>query len=64
MYRVSFIDAHGHVRSALDMRCRSDDEAIDRAASFRHPHELEVWQGARLVWHFGNSNVRRALARA
>jgi hypothetical protein len=52
MYRVYFMDRHGHVRSATDIRCDTDDEAIDCAASFRHDHELQVWQGDRLVWRF------------
>lgn len=59
MYRVSFLDAAGHVRSALDIRCQNDDEAIDRAASLRHWHEFEIWQGDRLVWRFETSSVAR-----
>jgi hypothetical protein len=57
MYRLSFMDRNGHVRSATDLPCETDDEAIDRAAAFRHADEMQVWEGERLVWWFEASGV-------
>jgi hypothetical protein len=51
-YRLRYLDAGGAVQQEQVFLCDNDDEAIDRAGRNSHPHQLEVWRGARRIARF------------
>jgi len=48
-YRIYVLDAHGHIRDAVDAECRDDSHALEVAAQHSKGHGLEVWQRDRFV---------------
>ncbi|MGH1571251.1 hypothetical protein ACRAWG_11850 [Methylobacterium sp. P31] len=36
----------------MSLDCDHDDAVIDHAGSLNHPHEIQVWEGKRLVARF------------
>ena len=48
-YRLYFFDANRHIRKRLDVECRDDDEAIERASTYDIGHGIELWCGSRRV---------------
>jgi hypothetical protein len=52
-YKLRYLDAGGAVQREQLVLCDNDDEAIDRAGRNSHPHQLEVWCGAKRIAQFG-----------
>lgn len=48
-YRLYFLDERGRIEKPLDLECETDQQALTLAREHRHQHEVELWQGARLV---------------
>jgi hypothetical protein len=48
-YRVYFLGGGNRINEAIDLDCKNDDEAIEKATGVRYTHAIEVWQGTRLV---------------
>jgi hypothetical protein len=48
-YKLYFLDDHGHVRSALDLQCEDDIQAIATAETKRNAGSMELWQSSRRV---------------
>jgi hypothetical protein len=51
-YRACFIGPDGHFRSYRAFKCASDSEAIEWAKLLADGHDVELWNGDRLVKHF------------
>lgn len=51
-YRLYFMTAQGHIQSAQEVECASDDEAIDLAGSMADGRRMELWSLNRLVGEF------------
>jgi hypothetical protein len=51
-YQVRFLDNIGRVSHDREIRCRSDEEAMDRAAAVRHSGGVEVWREQNLICHY------------
>jgi hypothetical protein len=51
-YTINLHDECGDLRARRTLHLAHDDAAIDRAGRLDHPHEINVWQGDRLVAHF------------
>ncbi len=59
-YRLYLLDDKDHIRSATDLECEDDAQAIHLAeTSLSAP--MELWQGARLVKRFDVVETRRAI---
>jgi len=48
-YRAYLIGPDGHMVGREDLICSNDAEAIEQATGFTDKHEVEVWNGPRLV---------------
>ena len=48
-YRVYMLDSENHIRSAQDIECAGDEEALAVAAQLAHGAGAEVWCEARMV---------------
>ena len=48
-YRLYFLDAAGHINRRVELDCRDDDEAIERANKHEIGYGMELWRGARRV---------------
>ena len=60
-YKLYIFDDKNHIRSAIDLECEDDAQAIRLArASPKGP--MELWQGARMVKTFRPALTRRANA--
>lgn len=55
-YRFHYLSPDQSVALFHDAFCRNDDDALARARSLRHAHDIEVWQGRRIV-----GRIERAL---
>jgi hypothetical protein len=51
-YQVTFLDHIGRVSHDREIRCGSDEEAMDRAAAIRYRGGVEVWREGNLICHF------------
>ena len=51
-YNFDLYDEDGNLREVRTALFAHDDDAIDHAGRLPHPHEIKVWEGARLVAHF------------
>jgi hypothetical protein len=51
-YTIDLYDERGNLRERRTLYLAHDDAAIDRAGWLDHPHEINVWQGDRLVAQF------------
>jgi len=52
-YRVFLIDRNGHIsRPAEHIDCSDDQEAIEKAQRLVDGHDVELWDGVRLVKRF------------
>ena len=47
-YKVYILHDNGHFRSALDLECEDDEDAI-RLALAQATAPMEIWQGSRFV---------------
>ena len=56
-YEIRFFAESGTVAQVKKMPCENDDAALEWMALMRHPHALELWQDARLVWRFEDGPV-------
>ncbi len=57
LYRICLIAADGSLHHESEIDCQHDDAAIDHAGSLNHPHEIQVWEGRRLVAHFPDEEI-------
>ncbi len=48
-YRLYLLNDRGHIHSAKDLQCSSDEEAVEKAEQFRDGRALELWQQARFI---------------
>jgi len=48
-YRAYIMGWDGHVLSAVDLHCASDDAARDRAKQLVDGHDVELWQQGRKI---------------
>ena len=48
-YKLYCIGLDGHIERRHDYKARDDLAALDRAKQICGPHEVEVWEGARMV---------------
>ncbi|HET9019912.1 MAG TPA: hypothetical protein VFN46_10005 [Acetobacteraceae bacterium] len=48
-YRVYMLDSENHIRSAQDIECAGDEEALAVAAQLARGAGAEVWCEARMV---------------
>jgi hypothetical protein len=51
-YKLYFLDDHGYVRSALDLQCEDDIQAIATAEAQRNAGAMELRQSGRCVRSF------------
>jgi hypothetical protein len=58
-YKLYLLDDKDHIRSAVDLECEDDKQAIRLAkASLNAP--MELWQGSRKIKKFEPAGARRA----
>ena len=55
-YRAYIIGPDGHFANALDLDCEHDAAAIESAKQFVNGHDIEVWQGGRMVTRLTTSD--------
>jgi len=48
-YKLYAIGEDGHIEKRFDYFAPEDLDALDRARQLCGPHEIEVWEGARLI---------------
>jgi hypothetical protein len=49
-YRIFKLNAQGHVTGpALILTCEQDTDVIRKVESLVDGHEIEIWQGARII---------------
>ena len=61
IYRLFRVTNAGRVVSVADtLEARTDEEAISRAQGLTTSQNLELWDGARLVWKASTSDALRA----
>lgn len=51
-YRLYFLDPDGKISRALELRCRDDDDAIQRAETHIDGRAMELWSLKRRVKEF------------
>jgi hypothetical protein len=61
LYRICLKAADGSFHDDWEMDCEHDDDVIDHAGWLDHPHEIQVWEGERLVARFPSETALRAL---
>lgn len=57
-YNLFFVDLGGAVLRWLVIGGDSDQEALDMAASHDDGHDIEIWEGERLVAIFRSGKAR------
>ena len=58
-FRVYFIGLDGHIEKRHDYFAPDDLAALDRAREICGPHEVEVWEGARIVARVAGDGTAR-----
>jgi hypothetical protein len=58
-YRVYLVDADGHFSDVIALDCANDAEAIEAAKAVANGQSAELWQLARKVAVFPDSNMTR-----
>ena len=61
-YRLYILDADGHIKRRIDLDCRDDGEAIERAIEHEIGTGMDLWCDARRVRMFsppGSPSSRR-----
>ncbi len=58
-YRLYILDDADHIRSALDLDCADDAEAVGAAQAHKNGHAVELWKGARRVLRVEASEPQR-----
>jgi len=48
-YRLYFLGADGHIKQAVDLECRGDEDAIEQVRHHEIGHGLELWRGVQRV---------------
>jgi hypothetical protein len=48
-YRVYLIDGDGHIKSAVDLQCEDDNQALAEAKQVAKGCAVELWQGGRRI---------------
>jgi hypothetical protein len=48
-YKLYCVGDDGHINKRHDSRAKDDLDALEQAQKLCGPHEVEVWEGARLV---------------
>jgi hypothetical protein len=61
-YRADLINVDGSIFRAIDLGCPSDDVAKEHAQSLVEGHDVELWQGSRLVAKFKHKLFRRGVS--
>ena len=51
-YRAYIMGPDGHVQSRVDLRCKDESEAIERAQQLVDGHDVELWQLERQIRTF------------
>ncbi|MGH1573807.1 hypothetical protein ACRAWG_28100 [Methylobacterium sp. P31] len=59
-YRICLLAADGSTYAESELDCEHDDVAIDYAGRLNHPHEIQVWEGERLVARFPSETAPRS----
>jgi hypothetical protein len=54
-YRACIIGRDGHFQSSVNLECADDAEASVSARKLEDDHDVELWQGARMVAKFGHT---------
>jgi hypothetical protein len=54
-YRAYIIGRDGHFLSSVNLECANDGEASEAAGKLQDDHDVELWQGARMVAKFGHT---------
>lgn len=61
-YRVYMMDGQNHIRSAQDIECASDEDALAVAAQLAQGKPVEVWSEARMVRRLDPAGSETVLA--
>ena len=60
-YHLYLIENDGHIREpAKVLDCEKDETAVDEAKKFLNDHDVEIWQGARMVAFVGSDTKATA----
>jgi hypothetical protein len=51
-YRAYIIGQDGHFQSSINLECADDAEASEAARKLLGSHDVELWQGGRMVAKF------------
>jgi hypothetical protein len=51
-YRAYLLDSDDHIMRGVDLVCEDDEAATTEAKQLADGHDVELWQGARLVATF------------
>jgi hypothetical protein len=54
-YRAYIVGKDGHFENAVDLMCAEEAEAVERARQLVDGHDVELWQGARMITRFERS---------
>jgi hypothetical protein len=59
IYRAYFLTGSDHISSPpAFLSCDSDEEAIQQARQLQDGHDIELWEGARLVTRLRELRLR------
>lgn len=61
LYRICPMTADGSPDEEIEIDCEHDDAAIDYTGWLNHSHEIQIWNGQRLVACFQNQLTFRSL---
>jgi hypothetical protein len=50
--RINLLNEDGFPSKEYSVEFENDDDAVDHAGSTGHPHQIEIWEGGRLVASF------------
>lgn len=63
-YHLYLIENDGHIREPVKvLDCQRDETAVDEAKKFLNDHDVEIWEGARMV-AFVDSDIMAQAKRA
>ena len=58
-YRAYILGRDGHVQNHVDLICKDEIEAKERAKRLVDGHDVELWQGAQKIETFKARELRR-----
>jgi hypothetical protein len=59
LYHIRLLGADGSLHEEHEIEREDDDAAIDFCDKLDHPHEIQIWDGGRLVGRFPPEEDRR-----